>query len=53
MKTKKYKDYSRLFRGVKKKMPYIAKKYAKPLWKYSQKATETHRTAFKAFKEKG
>jgi len=53
MKTKKYGDYSRLFSEVKKKMPYIAKKYAKTLWKYRQKATETDRTAFKAFMEKG
>jgi len=53
MKTKKYRNYSRLLSGVKKKMPYIAKNYAKTLWKYRQKATEPHRTAFKAFMEKG
>jgi len=46
-------NYSRSLSGVKKKMPYIAKKYAKTLWKYRQKAIETHRTAFKAFMEKG
>ena len=51
--TKKYGDYSRFLSGVKKKMPYIAKNYAKTLWKYRQKAAEAHRTAFKAFMEKG